>query len=269
MPRPRNVQLPTRVLIIAGSDCGGGAGIQGDIKTVSALGAYAATAVTAITVQNTTGVRASHPVPPEIVAGQIRAVLDDIGADAIKTGMLVSGEVVRAVADALHGQAIPVVVDPVLTAKGGTALLDERGLDALVRYLIPMAAVVTPNVPEAERLTGKSIGSVDDMITAAARLQESGARAVLVKGGHLPGETVTDVLADGSGTFKFSAPRLRNRSTHGPGCAVASAIATGLANGLPLASAVDMAREYVRRAIANGLPFGQGIGPVNHLAANQ
>ncbi len=269
MPRPRNVQLPSRVLIIAGSDCGGGAGIQGDIKTVSALGAYAATAVTAITVQNTTGVRSSHAVPPEIVFAQIRAVLDDIGADAIKTGMLVSAEVVRAVADALHGHTIPVVVDPVLTAKGGAALLDEPGLEAVVRYLIPMAAVVTPNVPEAERLTGKSIRSVEDMSAAAARLQESGVRAVLVKGGHLPGETVTDVFADGSGTYRFSAPRLRNRSTHGTGCALASAIAAGLATGRPLASAVEMSREFVRRAIANGLPFGHGIGPVNHLAANQ
>ncbi len=269
MPRPPDVQRPPRVLIIAGSDCGGGAGIQGDIKTVSALGAYAAAAITAVTVQNTMGVTATHPIPPQIVSTQIRAVLEDIGADAIKTGMLVSAEVVRAVAESLQGHTIPIVVDPVLTAKGGTALLDDDGIAALERFLIPVAAVVTPNVPEAERLTGRTIKTIDDMIAAASHLKESGVRAVLIKGGHLPGETVTDVLADDAGVHRFSALRLQNRSTHGTGCALASAIATGLANELPLTSAVQMAREFVRDAIAGGLQLGKGIGPINHLHNNQ
>jgi hydroxymethylpyrimidine/phosphomethylpyrimidine kinase len=219
-------------------------------------------------VQNTIGVSASYPVPPHIVSAQIRAVLDDIGADSIKTGMLVSAEVVQAVARSLKGPQIPIVVDTVLSAKAGTPLLDERGIDALKRYLLPMAALVTPNVPEAERLTGRDIATVDDMIGAATKLRESGARAVLIKGGHLSGEIVTDVLSDVSGVHRFSAPRLQNPSTHGTGCALASAIATGLADGLPLASAVQMARDFVRGAIASGLPFGDGIGPINHLYAH-
>jgi hydroxymethylpyrimidine/phosphomethylpyrimidine kinase len=260
------VQRPARVLVIAGSDSGGGAGIQGDIKTISALGGYAATAITAITVQNTTGVSRSHAVPPEIVADQINAVLNDIGADAIKTGMLVSAAVVRAVADTLRNYAkIRLVVDTVMTAKGGTALLDEKGVDALQTFLFPMAALITPNIPEAERLTGRSIANPEDMVAAAEQLQRSGARAVLVKGGHLGCDTVTDILVDESGVYRFSAARLANRSTHGTGCALASAIATGLAEGMSLYSAVEMAREFVRGAIASGLGFGRGIGPINHL----
>jgi hydroxymethylpyrimidine/phosphomethylpyrimidine kinase len=265
-PRPRDVQRPTRVLVIAGSDSGGGAGIQGDIKTITALGGYAATAITAITVQNTTGVSRSHAVPPDIVADQINAVLSDIGADAIKTGMLVSAAVVRAVADALRNYAeIPLVVDTVMTAKGATALLDEKGVDALRTFLFPMAALITPNIPEAERLTGRSITNPEDMVAAAEKLQRSGARAVLVKGGHLAGDTITDILVDESGVYRFSAARLANQSTHGTGCALASAIATGLARGMTLPSAVELAREFVRGAIASGLAFGRGIGPINHL----
>ena len=254
------------MLVIAGSDSGGGAGIQGDIKTITALGAYAATAITALTVQNTTGVSCSHPIPAKIITDQINAVLSDIGADAIKTGMLVSAGVARAVADALrHYGEIPLVVDTVMSAKGGTALLDDNGVDALQTYLFPAATLITPNIPEAERLTGRSIGHPEEMVAAAEKLRQSGARAVLVKGGHLAGDTVTDILLDESGVYRFSVPRLANRSTHGTGCALASAIATGLAKGLPLHSAVEMAREFVRSAIAGGLPFGRGTGPINHL----
>ena len=262
------MQRPARVLVIAGSDSGGGAGIQGDIKTITALGAYAATAITAITIQNTTGVSRSHAIPPDVIADQIKAVLSDIGADAIKTGMLVSSAVVRSVVDTLKDYAeLPLVVDTVMTAKGGTALLDDKGVDALQTLLFPLAALITPNVPEAERLTGRSIANPGDMIAAAEQLQQSGAQAVLVKGGHLPGDTVTDVLVDRSNVYRFSAARLNNGSTHGTGCALASAIATGLAKGMPLLSAVEVARDFVRGAIASGLRFGQGIGPINHLHA--
>jgi hydroxymethylpyrimidine/phosphomethylpyrimidine kinase len=262
------VQRPARVFVIAGSDSGGGAGIQGDIKTITALGGYAATAITAVTVQNTTGVSRSHPIPPEIVADQINAVLNDIGADAIKTGMLVSAAVIRAVVDSLREHAaIPLVVDTVMTAKDGSALLDEKGVDALQTFLFPMAALITPNIPEAERLTGRRIANPEDMIAAAEQLRQSGARAVLVKGGHLAGDTITDILVEQFSVYRFSAARLDNRSTHGTGCAMASAIATGLAQGMSLPSAVEMAREFVRGAIANGLGFGRGIGPINHLHA--
>ena len=257
---------PARVLVIAGSDSGGGAGIQGDVKTITALGAYAATAITAVTVQNTSGVSRSHAIPHEIIADQINAVLSDIGTDAIKTGMLVSAAVVRAVADALrHYAEIPLVVDTVMLAKDGTALLDSKGVDALQTSLFPAATLITPNIPEAECLTGRSIGHLGEMVAAAEQLRQSGARAVLVKGGHLAGDTVTDILLDESGVYRFSAARLANRSTHGTGCALASAIATGLAKGMPLYSAVEMAREFVRGAIAGGLPFGRGTGPINHL----
>ena len=263
------MQRPVRVLVIAGSDSGGGAGIQGDIKTITALCAYAATAITAVTVQNTNGVSRSHAIPPEIVADQINAVLADIGADAVKTGMLVSAAVVGAVADSLRNyREIPLVVDTVMSAKGGAALLDDHGVDALQTSLFPLASLITPNIPEAERLTGTTIANPEDMITAAERLQRFGARAVLVKGGHLEGDIVTDILMDGSGVYRFSAPRLDNRSSHGTGCALASAIATGLAKGMPLDSAIQMAREFVRGAIAGGLPLGRGIGPINHLHAS-
>ena len=262
------MQRLARVLVIAGSDSGGGAGIQGDIKTITALGGYAATAITAITVQNTKGVSHSHAIPPEIVADQINAVLGDIGADAIKTGMLVSAAVIRAVADSLKQYAsIPLVVDTVMTAKGGAALLDDNGTDSLQECLFPIATLITPNIPEAERLTGRSIANPEDMIAAAEQLRRSGARAVLVKGGHLAGDTVTDILVEESSVYRFSDRRLPNPATHGTGCALASAIATELAHGMPLASAVEIAREFVRDAIQHGLGYGQGIGPINHLHA--
>jgi hydroxymethylpyrimidine/phosphomethylpyrimidine kinase len=254
---------PARVLIIAGSDSGGGAGIQADIKTVTALGAYAMTAVTAITVQDTTGVHGFHPVPPDIVADQIRVVLGDIGADAIKTGMLVSAACVEAVAGALAPyKSVPLVLDTVMIAKGGRALLDDAGIDAMCRLLFPMAALITPNAPEAARLTGIAVDTPEDCARAGVMLREAGARAVLVKGGHVAGDSVTDVLVDGAGAYKFTAARIRNPSTHGTGCTLASAIATGLAQGLALQDAVVAARSFVQEAIRNGLALGHGTGPV-------
>jgi hydroxymethylpyrimidine/phosphomethylpyrimidine kinase len=259
---------PPRVLIIAGSDSGGGAGVQGDIKTATMLGAFAMTAVTAITVQNSTGVIRTFAIPPEIVAQQITATLSDLGADAIKTGMLVSAATVRAVGDALMPYSpIPVVVDTVMTAKGGAALLDDAGVEAMQQHLFPLAAVITPNIPEAERLTGIAIASPEDMMRAAERLRSIGARAVLVKGGHLPGEEVVDILMHDSGVRRFSAPRLRNPCTHGTGCALATGIAAGLAQGMPLAAAIERARDFVRHAIETGVALGHGTGPINHLHA--
>jgi hydroxymethylpyrimidine/phosphomethylpyrimidine kinase len=259
---------PARLLIIAGSDSGGGAGVQADIKTATALGAYAMTAITAVTMQDTTGVHGFHPVPPQIVADQIARVLSDIGADAIKTGMLVSAEIVAAVSGALAPHAsIPLVVDTVMTAKGGAALLDDPGVTAMRRLLFPKAVLITPNAPEAARLTGLPVDTPEDLIRAAKALRESGVRAVLVKGGHLEGEMVTDVLADESGTHIFRTRRIDNRSTHGTGCTLASAIAAGLAQGLALEDTISRARAFVHEAIRTGLAFGRGTGPLNHLHA--
>jgi hydroxymethylpyrimidine/phosphomethylpyrimidine kinase len=254
-----------RVLIVAGSDSGGGAGIQADIKTVTMLDGFAATAVTALTAQNTEGVFGILPVAPEFVRRQIEIVLDDIGADAIKTGMLPDGAVidcVRAVI-AAHAAAIPLVVDPVMVAKGGARLIDPAAIDALKR-LVARAAIVTPNLPEAEILSGRTIDSVDAMREAAEALLALGCGSVLVKGGHLPGTVVSDVLATQAGLRVWQSPRIDSRHTHGTGCTLASAIAVGLAQGLDAASAVERARLYVQRAIASAPGFGRGHGPLDH-----
>ena len=252
-----------RVLVVAGSDSGGGAGIQADIKTITALDAYAATAITAITVQNTLGVQAVHELPPDLVAAQMRAVLDDIGADAIKTGMLPNAAIIAAVA-AEHAPLIPLVVDPVMVAKGGAALMAPAALRALKTALIPRATVLTPNAPEAEVLTGGAIRTVEDMRRAAAALLGMGAQAVLLKGGHLDGPEVTDLLADAHGTRTLTAARIQTRHTHGTGCTLASAIAAGLAQGASLADAVARAHAYVQAAIRTAPGFGAGHGPLNH-----
>jgi hydroxymethylpyrimidine/phosphomethylpyrimidine kinase len=255
-----------RVLVIAGSDSGGGAGIQADIKTITALDAYAATAVTALTAQNTQGVHAIHDVPEDFIAEQIRVVLEDIGADAIKTGMLHRPGIIKAVARCLRELApgVPVVVDPVMVAKGGAKLLDDDAHQALVEELLPLATVLTPNVPEAESLTGMTIADEAGMAAAAARLRQMGPAAVLMKGGHMAGETVIDLLVDDSGAHRFTAPRLDTPHTHGTGCTLASAIAAGIAQGLPLAAAVARADAYVRAAILSAPGFGKGHGPLNH-----
>jgi hydroxymethylpyrimidine/phosphomethylpyrimidine kinase len=255
-----------RVLIIAGSDSGGGAGIQADIKTVSMLDAYAATAITALTAQNTEGVFGVLAIPAEFVRRQIEVVLEDIGADAIKTGMLHEAAVIETIAAVLGAQtaAIPLVVDPVMAAKGGARLIEPGAIEALKRLLIARAEIVTPNLPEAEILCGTPIGSVARMQTAGETLLGLGCRAVLIKGGHLPGETVSDVLVTAGGARVWESPRIVTRHTHGTGCTLASAIAAGLAQGCDVESAVARARLYVQRAIAGAPGLGRGHGPLDH-----
>jgi hydroxymethylpyrimidine/phosphomethylpyrimidine kinase len=254
-----------RVLIIAGSDSGGGAGVQADIKTVTALGGYAATAITAVTVQNTLGVKAVHPIPPEVAVAQAMAVLEDIGADALKTGMLGEAAMVEAVAQVLdYAPRIPAVVDPVITAKGGAALLAADALAAVRALLVPRAALLTPNAPEAQALTGVAVETTDDLRRAGEALLRAGARAVLLKGGHVPGERVVDVLMTPDAETAFEGERLDTRHTHGTGCTLASACATGLAQGLALAPAVARAWDYVHQAMLNAPGFGAGHGPLDH-----
>jgi hydroxymethylpyrimidine/phosphomethylpyrimidine kinase len=256
-----------RVLICAGSDSGGGAGIQADIKAVTALGGFAMTAITALTAQNTQGVFGVEEVSPAFIRQQMQVVLEDLGADAIKTGMLHRPEVIAAVAETLaaYGAGIPVVVDPVMMAKGGHKLLNDDAHAALKAKLLPLAAVLTPNIPEAEALTGLVIDAPDQMIEAAKALLAMGARAVLVKGGHLEGDSLTDVLLTADGQLHcFEGERLATSSTHGTGCTLASAIAVGLAQGLGLRDAVARARDYVRVAIQTAPGFGKGHGPLNH-----
>ncbi len=258
-----------RVLIIAGSDSGGGAGIQADIKTVTALGGYAMTALTALTAQNTKGVTAIHEVPTDFIAEQMRVVLDDLGADAIKTGMLHSSAVIATVADILRSLDIPIVVDPVMVAKGGATLLQDEAIGAMKQRLLPLAHVLTPNVPEAEALSGISITDRKTAEEAAKVLSGLGARAVLMKGGHMSGgdhvNTVTDLLfEDGALVEVFSSPRLDTRHTHGTGCTLASAIATGLAQNLSIRDSVERARAYVWEAIRTAPGYGHGHGPLNH-----
>jgi hydroxymethylpyrimidine/phosphomethylpyrimidine kinase len=257
---------PGRVLIVAGSDSGGGAGIQADIKTVTALGGYAATAISALTAQNTLGVDAVEIVSPDFVVRQMELVLDDIGADAIKTGMLPTAATIDAVCNVIEtwAQPIPLVVDPVMIAKGGTRLLDVSALDVMKRRLIFLADVVTPNVPEAETLTGLAIVDEESMAHAATMLLTLGSPWVLLKGGHLEGAEVVDMLASESGLHVFRSPRIETTSTHGTGCTLASAVATGLAQGLSMVDAVARARAYVFAAIASAPGLGEGHGPLGH-----
>jgi hydroxymethylpyrimidine/phosphomethylpyrimidine kinase len=256
-----------RVLVVAGSDSGGGAGIQADIKTITVLGGYAATAITALTAQNTLGVFGVLPIDPDFVAEQMSVVLSDIGADAIKTGMLFSEEIIAAVASTLEARArrLPIIVDPVMVAKGGTALLQQRARVALVERLLPLAALITPNAPEAAALSGVKVETVADMERAADRLLGFGASAVLIKGGHLPGDTIVDLLrtADGEAA-RFEHERIATKSTHGTGCTLAAAIATGVALGFTLRDAVARAEDYVVEAIRTAPGLGQGHGPLNH-----
>jgi hydroxymethylpyrimidine/phosphomethylpyrimidine kinase len=253
-----------RVLIIAGSDSGGGAGVQADIKTVTALGGYAATAITAITAQNTLGVSAIEPVSLAMVIAQARAVLEDIGADVIKTGMLGDVAMVETVAGLLDEAGLPAVIDPVMLAKGGAALLAADAIEAVRALMIPRAALLTPNAPEAEALTGLAVSDLDGMRRAGEVLLAAGAHAVLMKGGHVPGETVTDLLLSAEGETTFSGPRQHTRHTHGTGCTLASACAAGLAQGLPLAEAVGRAWAYVAEAIRHAPGLGAGAGPLDH-----
>jgi hydroxymethylpyrimidine/phosphomethylpyrimidine kinase len=254
-----------RVLVVAGSDSGGGAGIQADLKTITMLGGFATTAITALTAQNTLGVQDVLPIDAAFVAAQMKSVLVDIGADAIKTGMLGSARVVEAVARMCESLAsgIPLIVDPVMVAKGGAVLLDQSAIDMMVLRLFPFASLVTPNVPEAEKLTGLRIRSAEDLGRAADALLALGPSAVLMKGGHLEGDTVVDLLRTADGAeHRFEGPRIASRSTHGTGCTLAAGIAAGVAEGLTLQGAVARARKYVVTAIEQAPGLGSGHGPL-------
>jgi hydroxymethylpyrimidine/phosphomethylpyrimidine kinase len=253
-----------RVLIIAGSDSGGGAGIQADIKTVTALGGYAATAITAVTVQNTLGVSGVHPVPLDVIEAQARAVLADIGADVIKTGMLGDAEVVELVARLLDAAGVPAVIDPVMVAKDGALLLADDALGPVCSLLVPRAALLTPNAPEAEALTGLPAKTTDDLRRAGEALLAMGAGAVLMKGGHVPGDRVVDLLITPYGETILEGERIETRNTHGTGCTLASACATGLAQGLSLEAAAARAWDYVHQAMLNAPGLGKGHGPLDH-----
>lgn len=267
----RATDIPAVALTIAGSDSGGGAGIQADLKTFSALGVYGMSALTAITSQNTVGVSRVLVLPPDLVAAQIRDVAADIGCQAAKTGMLGNAEVTLAVASTVRQLDLgPLVVDPVMVAKSGDALLEDDAVEALVAHLLPLAAVLTPNLPEAERLLGRSIATLEDMSAAAGELGALGPRAVVVKGGHRADESA-DVLwqAGAPGVEVLRGPRLPSASTHGTGCIFSAAIAAGLASGMQVSQAVRRAKLFVTEAIRYGLPLGKGHGPANVLGAGR
>jgi hydroxymethylpyrimidine/phosphomethylpyrimidine kinase len=252
-----------RVLAIAGSDSGGGAGVQADLKTLLALGVHGMTAITAVTAQNSLGVHGSWPLPVEAVVAQIRAVVDDIGVDAVKVGMLGTARIAAAVAESLAGIGVPVVVDPVCVSKHGDALLAPDALDVLRHSVIPLATVVTPNLDEVQALTGVRVHDEAGMGDAARAVHALGPRWTLVKGGHLDG-AATDLLWDRTTERTYAAERLDNRHTHGTGCTLASAVAARLAYGDDVPEAVRRAKEYVTGAIAHGFALGSGIGPVWH-----
>ena len=255
-----------RVLAIAGSDSGGGAGIQADIKTITALGGYAMTAVTALTAQNTKGVFGISDVAPAFVAQQIELCLTDLGADALKTGMLHTVPVIEAVADAIvaHGSGIPLVADPVMVAKGGEPLLEGDAVAAIKRSLFPYVSLLTPNLPEAEALAGLTIGDLEEQKAAALTMLTLGPEAVLLKGGHRDGPEIHDVLATHDGVEVFTSKRIDSKSTHGTGCTLASAIATGLGQKMDLRDAIIRAIAYVQEAIRTAPGYGGGHGPLNH-----
>ncbi|MDR3369459.1 bifunctional hydroxymethylpyrimidine kinase/phosphomethylpyrimidine kinase [Rhodoferax sp.] len=257
-----------RVLSIAGSDSGGGAGIQADLKTFAALGCFGMTAITALTAQNTCGVRAIHSVPPEMLRDQIDAVLEDIGVDAVKIGMLHAPDIVHTVAQAIDRHRLPhVVFDPVMVATSGAKLIDDPAIAVLVAEMFPRVALITPNLDEAGLLVGRSLTSVQDMAQAAQVLLDRGARAVLLKGGHLPGDEVADLLLmKDAAPIWMHGPRIDSANTHGTGCTLSSAIAAHLALGLSLPDAVQAARGFVRKALQAGasVKTGQGSGPLNH-----
>ena len=253
-----------RVLIIAGSDSGGGAGIQADIKAVTALGGFAMTAITAVTVQNTHGVFGVHAIPLETVEAQARVVLEDLGADAIKTGMLATAETAELAARLIADAGALAVVDPVMIAKGGQSLLEEEAVEAIRSVLLPQAALLTPNAPEAEALSGVEVRDPDGQRRAGERLLRLGAKAVLMKGGHVPGPRVLDILMTPAGETVLESERQETRHTHGTGCTLASACAAGLAQGMGLEAAVTRAWAYTAEAIRQAPGFGGGHGPLDH-----
>ena len=265
-------RTPLRALTIAGSDSGGGAGIQADLKTFAALGVFGTSAITAITAQNTLGVTAVAEVPTEVIADQIEAVVTDIGADAVKTGMLSSTEIVECVSESVQKHQLkPLVVDPVMVAATGARLLQDEAVESVKTKLVPLATVITPNVPEAEVLSGIEIDSVEDMELAGGELVMMGADAAVVKGGHFDDGSgrVNDVLVTRYGVKHITSLRIETTSNHGTGCTFASAIAAHLAHGLDLTRSVDLAQRYVWNAMANAAPIGGGHGPLNHMHAHQ
>lgn len=257
---------PVRILTIAGSDSGGGAGIQADLKTITVLGGFGMSVITALTAQNTLGVHGIHDVPPEFIAAQFDAVAGDIGVDAAKTGMLASSEVIRTVTGKVRQYGIAkLVVDPVMAAKGGASLIREEAKKTLIAELIPLAFVLTPNIPEAEVLSGIRIVTLDDMKEAARIIRGLGARHVVVKGGHLSGDAV-DLLYDGNEFREFASPRIATADTHGTGCTYSAAIATALGFGKDVPTAVAEAKRYITAAVRYAWRVGGGHGPTNHLA---
>ncbi len=254
------------VLTIAGSDSGGGAGIQADLKTFAAHSVYGVSAVTAITAQNTIGITAVHAVPADVVVAQIEAVVSDIGVDAAKTGMLLNASIVEAVAATVQKLKIPfLVVDPVMVAKSGDRLLEDDAVRAIKTELLRHAYVVTPNIPEAEVLAGIEITTTHEAREAARRIHKFRSTAVIVKGGHLAGPDIVDILYDGREFFEFSGPRLDSSNTHGTGCTFGAAVAASLANGHPLEEATRLSKNYVEQAIRHGHQLGHGHGPVDHF----
>ena len=263
----RHRPLPQgRVLTIAGSDSGGGAGIQADIKTTTLLGSYASSVITALTAQNTLGVSAIHAPPTKFIQQQLQAVLSDIGTDVIKTGMLFSAEIIETIADTLEDDGALCVIDPVMIAKGGSNLLQQAAISALIRRLLPKAYLLTPNVPEAEALTGLKITDLTTMEQVARQLQTMGARNVLLKGGHLTGDPI-DLLLHGTQCHHFTGKRIDSVHTHGTGCTTASVIATLLAQGYPLHQTVQLAKQFITQAIRTAPHIGSGHGPINHYTA--
>ncbi len=256
------------VMTVAGSDSGGGAGIQSDIKTITLLGGYASSVITALTAQNTMGVTGIHGVPASFVAQQLDAVIGDIPVDVVKTGMLFSGEIIETLAEKLAccGKRM-LVLDPVMLAKGGSRLVGEDAITTLVERLVPLAYLVTPNIPESEALTGLVIRDRESMIEAARAIHALGARNVLIKGGHLPGNEAVDILFDGQNVRDYTVPRIESTNTHGTGCSYASAISAFLAQGEPLPLAIARAKEFITAAIRLAGPFGKGHGPLNHFLA--
>jgi len=254
-----------RVLTVAGSDSGGGAGIQADLKTFSAFGVYGMSVITAVTAQNTVRVNGIMGVSPEFVSLQFESVLADIGVDGAKTGMLYSPEIVQVVASKFQECSIPfVVVDPIMVAKDGYVLLETKGIEILIKELIPLATLVTPNIPEAEVLSDIPIHSVKDMQTAARKIHLLGCDAVFVKGGHLEGKAI-DVFFDGNAFFTLTSPRIETQNTHGTGCTLSAAIVANLARGKSLGDAIRISKAFVTEAIRKALPLGKGHGPLNHF----
>ena len=262
-----NSKTPPCVLTIAGSDSGAGAGIQADLKTISALGCYATVAITALTAQNTRAVTAIRDVEPEFISQQIETVASDIPINAVKTGMLSSSEIVLTVRDALQRHNMTnLVVDPVMVATTGAKLLNDNATRTIKEALIPLALVLTPNIYEAELLTGLSIDGVEQMEQAARELHQLGARNVVVKGGHLTGtDKCVDVLYDGEQFYRYERPYIKTTSTHGTGCSFASAVACGIARDLSVQDSIELAKEYVHGALQNAFPLGGGNGPINHF----